>query len=160
MNERITVLIVDDYAHVRHGLAALMATTPDIVVVGEAVDGPTAVQQALALYPDVIVMDLIEPGQQGLETIEAIKRMVPQVRILVLSNISEEQRVFSAFQAGAQGYLLKDAMMTNVVEAIRDIYAGKLTLHPSLTDIFMQALKVPAKSDQENLYSLPQAANN
>jgi DNA-binding NarL/FixJ family response regulator len=68
--------------------------------------------------------------------------------------------VFSAFQAGAQGYLLKDAMITNVVEAIRDIYAGKLTLHPSLTDIFMQALKVPAKNDSENLFPLPQAANH
>jgi NarL family two-component system response regulator LiaR len=109
------------------------------------VNGSTAVQKALALQPDVIIMDLIKLGLDGIEAIEAIKQEIPQARILVLTNFGEEQRVFSAFQSGAQGYLLKDAVMTNVVEAIRDVYAGKLTLHPNLTDVFMHAIQEPQK---------------
>ena len=144
-NDRIKVLIVDAYANVRQGLLALIETTPDMIVVGDAVNGSTAVQKALALQPDVIIMDLIKLGLDGIEAIEAIKQEIPQARILVLTNFGEEQRVFSAFQSGAQGYLLKDAVMTNVVEAIRDVYAGKLTLHPNLTDVFMHAIQEPQK---------------
>ena len=146
LNDQIRVLIVDDYANVRQGLSALLETAQDIVVVGEAVNGSTAIQQALTLQPDVIVMDLIKPGLQGIETIETIKRRIPHARILILTNFGEEELVLSAFRSGAQGYLLKDAMMTNVVEAIRDVYDGKLTLHPNLTDVFMQAIQEPQKS--------------
>lgn len=146
LNDQIRVLIVDDYANVRHGLSALLETTPDIVVVGEAVNGSTAIQQALALHPDVIVMDLIKPGLDGIEAIETIKQEIPQARILILTNFGEEEPVFSAFRSGAQGYLLKDAMMTNIVEAIRDVHNGKLTLHPNLTDVFMHAIQEPQKS--------------
>jgi NarL family two-component system response regulator LiaR len=145
LNDQIRVLIVDDYANVRQGLSALLETTPDIVVVGEAVDSTTAIQTALALHPDVIVMDLIKPGLDGIEAIEGIKRAIPQARILILTNFGEEKPVFSAFQSGAQGYLLKGAIMTNVAEAIRDVYNGKLTLHPNLTDVFMHAIMEPQK---------------
>ena len=145
LNDRIKVLIVDQYANVRQGLTALIKTTPDMVVVGEAANGATAVQKTLALHPDVIVMDLIRPDLDGIAAIGAIKQEIPQARILVLTDSGEEHRVFSAFQSGAQGYLLKDAMMTNVVEAIRDIYAGKITLHPNLTDVFMHAIQEPSK---------------
>lgn len=145
LNDRIKVLIVDEYANVRQGLSALLQTAPDMVVVGEAGNGAAAVQKTRVLCPDVIIMDLIRPDHEGIAAIGAIKRESPQTRILVLTDFGEEHRVFSAFQSGAQGYLLKDAMMTNVVEAIRDIYDGKITLHPNLTDVFMRAIQEPSK---------------
>jgi two-component system, NarL family, response regulator LiaR len=138
---QIKVLIVDDYAVVRQGLQALIDTAPDMVVVGEAADGITAVQHAHDLQPDVVVMDLVMPGLDGISAIEAIQQKSPLTRVLILTNFSEEQRVRAAFRAGAQGYMLKDAILTDVVEAIRDVHAGKLSLHPSITHVLMQAMK-------------------
>jgi len=137
----IGILIVDDYAVVRQGLRALIDTTPDIQVVGEAADGLTAVHQANILHPDIIIMDLVLPGLDGIEAIAAIKQADAEARILVLSNFSDEPRVLAALRAGAQGYLLKDAILTDVLTAIREVFAGKLTLHPSINHILMRAMQ-------------------
>ena len=156
MKNRIKILIVDDYATVRQGLLALIDTAPDMLVVGEAADGITAVQKARDLHPDVVVMDLVVSGFDGIRAIKAIKQESPQARILILTNFSEERHVLAALGAGAQGYFLKDAVLTDVVDAIRDVNAGKLTLHPSVTHIFMQAMQKFNLDDgaQAPLYAL------
>jgi NarL family two-component system response regulator LiaR len=137
----IGILIVDDYAVVRQGLRALIDTTPDIYVVGEAADGLSAVHQANTLRPDITIMDLMLPGLDGIEAIAAIKQANAQARILVLTNFGDEPRVLAALRAGAQGYLLKDAVLTDVLTAIREVHAGRLTLHPSINHILMRAMQ-------------------
>ena len=137
----IGILIVDDYAVVRQGLRALIDTAPDMQVVGEAADGLTAVQQANSLRPDVIIMDLMLPRLDGIEAIIAIRQDNNQARVLVLTNFGDEPRVLAALRAGAQGYLLKDAVLTDVITAIREVNVGKLTLHPSINHILMLAMQ-------------------
>ena len=137
----IGILIVDDYAVVRQGLRALIDTTPDIHVVGEAADGLTAIYQASILHPDIIIMDLVLPRLDGIEAIMAIRQADAQARILVLTNFGDESRILAALQAGAQGYLLKDAVLTDVLTAIRDVYAGRLTLHPTISDVLMRSIQ-------------------
>ncbi len=141
MNNPIKVLIVDDYAVVRHGLMALIDTAPGMVVVGEADDGLKAVQQAQHLRPDVIVMDLMMPGLDGIGAVAAIKQASPLSHILILTNFGEPHQVRDALRAGVHGYLLKDAVLTDVVKAIRDVHQGKLALHPSITHILIEALQ-------------------
>ncbi|MCB8943097.1 MAG: response regulator transcription factor [Ardenticatenaceae bacterium] len=137
----IGILIVDDYAVVRQGLRALIDTAPDMQVIGEAADGLTAVHQAKQLQPDVIIMDLVLPRLGGIEAITAIRQQDAQMRVLVLTNFGDEPRVLAALRAGAQGYLLKDAVLTDVITAIREVYAGKLTLHPSINHVLMRAMQ-------------------
>ena len=131
----ITVLIVDAFAHVRHGLSALLTTTADIKVVGEAADGETAVRQALALRPDVVLIDCIQPDLDGLRAISTIRESLPQARVLVLTNFGDDATIFLAYKAGAHGFLLKGALTTDVIAAIRDVYAGTLAPHPGFTGV-------------------------
>jgi NarL family two-component system response regulator LiaR len=154
MKGTIHILIVDDYAVVREGLRAFVTTEPDMVVVGEAADGETALQQCLKLKPDVVVMDLALPHKEGVETIRAVKQKCPQINILVLTNFSEEERVLASIKAGAQGYMLKDATTKDIVQAIRDVDKGKVVLHPSVSYILLQALQVPNTKDQAVLHNL------
>lgn len=121
----ITVLIVDAFAHVRHGLTALLATTPDILVVGEAVDGESAVRQALTLRPEAILIDCIQPDLGGLRAIATIREGLPEARVLVLTNFGDDATIFQAFQAGAHGFLRKGAVTTDVIAAIRNVCAGQ-----------------------------------
>jgi NarL family two-component system response regulator LiaR len=139
VNRPVRVLIVDDYAVVRHGLQAVLATAPDVVVVGEAADGATAVRLAADLQPDVIIMDLVLPRLNGIEAIKIIGQENPHIRILVLTNFGDEPHILAALKAGAQGYLLKDAVVTDVVAAIRVVYAGNPVLHPGVTAVLMRA---------------------
>jgi NarL family two-component system response regulator LiaR len=154
MKGTIHILIVDDYAVVREGLRAFVTTEPDMVVVGEAADGETALQQCLNLKPDVVVMDLALPNKEGIEAIRTVKQKCPQINILVLTNFSEEALVLAAMKAGAQGYMLKDATTKDIVQAIRDVNQGKVVLHPSVSYILLQALQVPHTEDQAALHSL------
>ena len=141
IDQPIGILIVDDYAVVRQGLRALIDTAPDMQVVGEAADGLTAVQQAKHLQPNVIIMDLMLPRLSGIEAIAALRQAGSQAQVLVLTNFSDEPRVLAALRAGAQGYLLKDAVLTDVIAAIRAVHAGKLTLHPSINHVLMRAMQ-------------------
>jgi two-component system, NarL family, response regulator LiaR len=154
MKGTIHILIVDDYAVVREGLRAFVTTEPDMVVIGEAADRETAVQQCLDLQPDVVVMDLALPNNEGIDAIQAIKQQYPQIDILVLTNFAEEERVLAAMKAGAQGYMLKDATTKDIVQAIRDVHQGKVVLHPSVSYILLQALQLPDTNGQAALYSL------
>ena len=147
MKETIQILIVDDYAIVREGLRALVSTEPDIVVVGEASEWETAVQKCMELQPDVVIIDMALPNNEGLDAILAIKQKCPQIYVLVLTNFAEEERVLAAMKAGAQGYMLKDASPENIVQAIRDGHQDKIVLHPTVSYVLLQALKISETAD-------------
>jgi NarL family two-component system response regulator LiaR len=143
MTERIRILIADDHAVVRHGLRALIATEPDLELVGEAADGVEAVELTTRLRPDVILMDMAMPRKTGLEAIHDIKRDDPQARILVLTSFAEDDQVFPAIKAGAAGYLLKDTAPRELLQAIRDVQRGEVSLHPTIARKLVGELKRP-----------------
>ena len=128
----ISVLVADDHGIVREGLRAVINAERDMELIGEAGDGEEARQKALALKPDVIVMDLLMPRKSGLDAIREIRQANPQARILVLTSYAEDEMVFSAIKAGALGYLLKDSSAGELPDAIRFLYRGESSLHPTV----------------------------
>lgn len=132
MCETIRVLVADDHAIVRWGLRALLASEPGFDLVGEAADGAEAVQLATQLNPDVILLDMVMPHMDGLETIDALKAQNPRVRILVLSSFADDDKVFGAIKTGALGYLVKDCTPQEVLRAIREVARGEASLHPTV----------------------------
>ncbi|MBS1252256.1 MAG: Transcriptional regulatory protein LiaR [Anaerolineales bacterium] len=147
MTDPIRVLIVDDHAIVRKGTRALLDTEAGIEVVGEATDGREAVAQAQRLDPDVILMDLVMPGMDGIEAIGAITAEQPEARILVLTSFAADDKVFPAIKAGALGDLLEDAGPEDLVAAIRQVWRGESWLHPTIARKVLQEVSSPA-SDQ------------
>jgi NarL family two-component system response regulator LiaR len=139
----IRVLIVDDHAIVRDGICALLATKPDIEVVGEAGNGREAVSKAQCLLPDVILMDLMMPEMDGIEAIRRIVAHRPGARILVLTSFAADDKVFPAIKAGAMGYLLKDSESEDLVRAIHQVYRGESSLHPKIARKLLQELSSP-----------------
>ncbi|MHB0868555.1 MAG: response regulator [Chloroflexota bacterium] len=144
MSGSIRVLITDDHSIVRKGIRALLATEPDIEVVGEAGDGLAAVDQAQLLRPDVILMDMVMPHVDGIEAIRRITALQPGARILVLTSFAADEKVFPAIKAGALGYLLKDSGPEELVQAIRQVYQGQPSLHPAIARKLLQELAQPA----------------
>jgi NarL family two-component system response regulator LiaR len=144
MIEPIRVLVTDDHLIVRKGIRALLATEPNIEVVGEAQDGHRAIEEAARLRPDVILMDLVMPGMDGLEAIGHIVARQPETRILVLTSFSGDDKVFPAIKAGALGYLLKDSGPEDLVQAIRQVHRGESWLHPSIARKLLKELAQPA----------------
>ena len=126
------VLFVDDHAVVRSGLRRLIDAEPEIEVVGEAENGERAVFEAIAGKPDVVVMDVSMPGKSGIEAMPAVLQAVPAARVLVLSMQDEPSYIRDAFEAGASGYVLKDAADTEIVEAIRAVASGEQYVNPAL----------------------------
>lgn len=143
MDEKIRVLIVDDHAIVRQGLIALLETQPDFQVIGEAADGVEAVEQALSLKPDVILMDIRMPRKDGISAMRDIFKHQPHARILVLSNFSDDVQIEESMSAGALGYLLKDTKLTALVDGIRGVYARKMPLDPIVARQLMHMLAHP-----------------
>jgi NarL family two-component system response regulator LiaR len=143
LNEMIRILIADDYPLVRDSLRALIETEPGMEVVGEAADGIEAVFKTRSLHPDVILLDLVMPRQDGIEAIGQIKRENPEARILVLTSFAEDDKVFPAIKTGAQGYLLKDSSPQQLLEAIRDVYRGQSSLHPTIARRLINELQRP-----------------
>ena len=131
-DDRITVLIVDDHAIVRKGIRTFLETEPDIEVVGEAVNGREAVQKAMQFSPNVILMDLMMPEMNGIEATRQIMTEQPDMHILVLTSFSTDDKLFPAVEAGAQGYLLKDAGPEELLQAIRRAAKGESTLTPAI----------------------------
>ena len=148
MSEHIRLFIADDHAIVRSGVQALLETIDDLLVVGEAADGETAVAQTLVLRPDVILMDLEMPVLDGIEAIQQIMAQWPDARILVLTSFATDDRVFPAVKAGALGYLLKDSGPEALVDAIRQVHRGESSLHPKIARKLMQELSRPASPSQ------------
>jgi NarL family two-component system response regulator LiaR len=142
----IRVLITDDHSIVRKGIRALLATEPDIEVVGEAGDGAEAATQAQALRPDVILMDLVMPKVDGIEATRRILAQQPGMRILVLTSFAADDKVFPAIKAGALGYLLKDSGPEELVQAIHQVYRGEPSLEPSIARKVLLELSQPPKT--------------
>jgi len=131
--ERTRLLICDDHAVVRQGLTAFLALQDDIEIAGEAADGEQAVAQALALRPDVVLMDLVMPRVDGVEAIRRIRAALPATRVIVLTSFLDDDKVFPAIRAGADGYLMKDVSPQDLAKAIRMARAGEPLLHPDVT---------------------------
>lgn len=145
----IRVLIVDDHAIVREGIAALLARQPDMVAVGEASDGAEAIARFGELTPDVTLMDIQMSKMGGLEAIEQIRRLSPDARILVLTTYPGDAQAVRAIRAGAAGYLLKNCIRKELLDAIRSVHAGRRALSPDVAhDLAMHALDEPL-SDRE-----------
>ena len=140
MSADIRVLIADDQKIVREGLVSLIGLLPGIVVVGAATDGEDAVRLALELEPDVVLMDLNMPRGNGVEATERLRRLRPSVRVVVLTTYSDDAWVFSALQAGALGFLTKDAGADEILRAITDVAAGHAQLDPSVQRRLLDAL--------------------
>lgn len=140
-NAPIRVLLVDDHAVVRRGLRGFLDLLDDIDVVGEAENGREGVEAALRLQPDVILMDLLMPEMGGLEAIAAIKRERADIEIVAVTSFIEEEKVTSALEAGATGYLLKDAEAEEVADAVRAAFAGEVTLDPAVTRLLAQRMR-------------------
>lgn len=146
MTAPIRVLIADDHTIVRKGISALLATEPDIQVVGEAKDGVEALALAQSLNPDVVLMDLVMPRLDGIEATRQIALKQPGARILVLTSFAADDKVFPAIKAGALGYLLKDSDPEMLVEAIRRVYNGESSLEPSIARKVLMELAQPPRT--------------
>jgi NarL family two-component system response regulator LiaR len=142
----IRLLIVDDQGIVRKGIRALLAEVDGMNVGGEAGDGMEAVKQAEVLQPDVILMDLVMPGMDGIEATRQIMASQPKARILVLTSFTGDDKVFPAIKAGALGYLLKDSEPEELITAIKNIYRGQPFLHPSIARKVLEELSHPTGS--------------
>ena len=134
----IRVLIVDDHEIVREGLQILLSEEADFEVVGAAEDGLSAVRLAETKKPDVILMDLVIPGIDGIEATRRIVNNNPEARVLVLTTFADDQHVREAIQAGATGYLLKDVLKADLLRALRDAAAGRPSLHPEVQQHLMR----------------------
>jgi NarL family two-component system response regulator LiaR len=127
---QVSVLIVDDHEVVRRGIRAYLDTVADIRVVGEAVSGEEAVIMTEEFVPDVVLMDLILPGMDGLEATRRIKEISPCTQVVVLTSYDQDEYIFPALQAGATSYALKDMKMDSLADTIRKTSHGEATLHP------------------------------
>ncbi len=133
MSERIRVLLADDHSLVRKGFRRMLEDDPALEVVGEAANGPQAVEAAERLQPQVIVMDLAMPELDGIQAASQILRKLPATGILILSMYSEDMYVRNAFAAGVRGYLLKNALEVDLPYAIKEIAAGRTVIAPGLS---------------------------
>lgn len=149
----INVLVVDDHRVVRAGLVALLQQQPGLTVVGEAGNGEEAVAQALALEPDVVLMDMQMPVMNGVEATRQIKAAKPEIEVLVLTTYDDDALIWGGLQAGAKGYLLKDAPPEELLGAIRAVAAGQAVVPPDvaarLVQVISQGGPAPAAATEQ-----------
>lgn len=145
----IRVLLVDDHPIVRHGVRSVLAHHPDIEVIGEA-DGAAALFAALVeRQPDVILLDIRLPGQTGVEIAQRLKREWPAIKVIILTTYEDEEYLFGALRAGAEGYLLKSASPEMLASAIRQVAAGERLLSPTLVGKLMRQFGELAKAQAQ-----------
>lgn len=142
----IRILIADDHPVVRKGMRAMLETEPDLEVIGEAKNGAEAVEQYRQMAPDVVLMDLVMPGVDGIEAIQQIRAADPRARIMVLTSFTSDEKVFAAIRAGAAGYMLKDSDPDDLLRAIHQVYRGESSLHPAIAHKVLAELAHPAES--------------
>ena len=145
MNEsdKVRVMVVDDHDMVRSGLEVMLEPLEGLEFVGEAASGEEAVHMCRAVQPDVILMDLVMPGMNGVETTRAIRAMCPDVQVIALTSFMEKTLVQDALQAGAIGYLLKNVTIDELAKAIHAAHAGRATLAPEATEALIKAAREP-----------------
>lgn len=147
VEQKIRIIVVDDHALVRQGLRLFIEMQEDMQVVGEGSTGIEAVELASRLHPDVILLDLVMPGMDGITALQKIIASSPNSRVLILTSFGEDDKVFPAIRAGAHGYLLKDIQPHDLVQALRDTHLGKAQLHPDIASRLMKAVsgETPAR---------------
>lgn len=148
MSDPISILIVDDHEVVRNGIRAYLSTLPEFQVVGEADSGEGAVKLVAELIPDVVLMDLIMPGMDGVETTREVKKISPRTQVVVLTSYHEDVHIFPALKAGAISYILKDMKMDKLVETIHRAVDGEVTLHPLVAARVLQNLRGENSEEQ------------
>jgi len=155
-SETIRIVLVDDHAMVREGLRLLLRTAPDIAVVGEAADGAAAVDLAQRVTPDIVVLDLDMPGGDGLAAVRELGRTMPSVRVLILTVHPEHERLLPLLDAGARGYLTKEAASRDLLEAIRVVAAGEVYVRPAAARLLAAALipKAAAETARDRFETL------
>ena len=157
MTSPIRILIADDHTIVRQGLARLLEDQPDFKVVGEAYDGRMAIEKAMALLPDVVVMDIAMPLLNGIEAARRIRKNLPKIKILILSMYSQEHYIHELLEAGISGYLLKESSGRDIIKAIQAAMKGETFLSPSiskvLVDSYLSMRKSSPKEERFNLLS-------
>lgn len=144
--DKIRVLLVDDHAIIRDGIRALVSLRNEIEIVGEASDGKEAIEKARELNPDVIVMDIAMPGMDGLEATRRITKQNPKAKILVLTQYDSREFILSAIQAGADGYIPKRALGSELTSAILAVYNGDSFLHPSAATALIKDYRQQAQT--------------
>ena len=152
--ETIRVFLVDDHTVVRAGLAAYLGTEPGMVVVGEANNGKDALNQIAVLantesLPDVVLMDLLMPTMDGISTTTELKQRWPVVEVVAVTSFLEEDKIRAVLEAGATGYLLKDADASDVADAIRAAVAGEMHLDPAAAKALTASLRAPKSAVEE-----------
>lgn len=162
--EKIRVLVVDDHAVVRQGLRDFISLQDDMVVIGEGANGVEAVALSGELQPDVVLLDLVMPQMDGVEATSQILQVCPGTHVLILTSFGEDDKVFPAIRAGAQGYLLKDIRPDELVQAVREANQGKVQLHPDIAKKLMSAVagdrQAQAGSQEASQPARPAASPN
>ncbi len=145
----IRILLCEDQTIVRHGLRTILELEPGMAVVGEAADGEEAVQRALELRPDIVLMDIQMPRRSGVEATALITAAVPESRVIVLTTFDSEEYVFDAVKAGAMGYLLKDVPAGELIDTIRRVYAGESFIQPRVASKLLLEFRRRAQAPAE-----------
>jgi len=140
MTDPITILVVDDHAVVREGLRAFLGLQDGFEIVGEAADGDEALEQAKQLDPDVILMDLVMPGRDGVSAMQVLKQRAARSRVIVLTSFLDDDRLLPALEAGAAGYLLKNSQPAELARAVRAAHAGEAIIDPTVAARLVHAL--------------------
>jgi len=150
--KRINVLVVDDHGIVREGLVSLLSAVADIYLVGEAVNGREALKKVASLAPEIVIMDISMPQLDGIEAVRQIVKIMPKIGIIMLSMHCTAQFVFRAMEAGARGYILKESLSREIVDAIRAVYVGKRYLSPRAADLVLEGFGT--RNERDPLESL------
>ncbi|UCH20470.1 MAG: response regulator transcription factor [Deltaproteobacteria bacterium] len=146
MPDNIRIMLADDHTIVRQGLARLLNDQPDLKIVGEAVNGRTAVDKTWELKPDVVIMDIAMPQMNGIEAAKRIKKKLPKTKILILSMYSHEHYIHELFETGVSGYILKDSSGRDIIKAIHAAMNDETFLSPSISKVLVEAYRSPRKS--------------
>jgi NarL family two-component system response regulator LiaR len=141
MTEHIRVGLIDDHAVVRQGLRAFLAAQPDLLVVGEAASGEEALELVAAQVPDVVLLDLVMPGMDGVETLRRLKQISPHTQVVALTSYLKDELIFPTVRAGVLSYLLKDAGAEEIAEAVRKAAHGEVVLHPEVAARLMREIQ-------------------
>lgn len=145
MSQSMRIFVADDHPIVRRGIRDLLETEPDMEIIGEATNGRDAVSSVVDLQPDVVLVDLVMPVMDGIEATRQIKSQLSEIKILILTSFATDDKVFPALKAGALGYLIKDTKPEELVQAIRQVYRGETTLHPTIAQKLLAEIARPVE---------------